>query len=168
MMQLDSQITRSFHDEHLNTIALLERIDAELAKHRLDAVPDTADNEMNKLLGDICVLVDTELNTHFGFEEDSLFPLLTAAGDGFIAGLLTEEHRTILPLGERLREIAQGAKAGGFNQESWSEFRQLGMEITERLISHIQKEEMGLLPMLDNLIDEDKDIELSDSYAMLR
>lgn len=167
MMQLDSQITRSFHDEHLKTISILERFEAELARHGLDVPPVTNNSDLNTLLGDICVLMETELGTHFGFEEDSLFPLLIAAGDAGIAELLTEEHETILPVGERLCELAKAGKMTGFDKASWNEFRQLGMEVIERLISHIQKEEMGLLPMLDNLIDEEMDIELSDSYAML-
>ncbi len=39
------------------------------------------------------------------------------------------------------------------------------MEIVERQVSHIQKETMALLPLLDDLLDDDTDRELSMAYA---
>jgi hypothetical protein len=37
--------------------------------------------------------------------------------------------------------------------------------MVERQVAHIQKETMALLPMLDDLLDEDTDRDLSFSYA---
>jgi hypothetical protein len=37
--------------------------------------------------------------------------------------------------------------------------------MVERQVAHIQKETMALLPMLDDLLDDDTDRELSMSYA---
>lgn len=39
------------------------------------------------------------------------------------------------------------------------------MEIVERQVAHIQKETMALLPLLDDLLDDDTDRELSMAYA---
>ena len=39
------------------------------------------------------------------------------------------------------------------------------LELVERLVSHIQKETMALLPLLDDLLDEDTDRELAMAYA---
>ncbi len=45
------------------------------------------------------------------------------------------------------------------------EFRALAFELAERLVTHVQKEEMALLPALDDLLDEDADRELQLAYA---
>jgi len=37
--------------------------------------------------------------------------------------------------------------------------------MVERQVSHIQKETMALLPMLDDLLDDETDRELSFAYA---
>ena len=39
------------------------------------------------------------------------------------------------------------------------------LELIERMVSHIQKETMALLPMLDDLLDEETDRELAFAYA---
>ncbi len=39
------------------------------------------------------------------------------------------------------------------------------LELVERLVAHIQKETMALLPMLEDLLDEDSDRELAFAYA---
>jgi hypothetical protein len=46
-----------------------------------------------------------------------------------------------------------------------SEVRILGLELAERLVAHVQKEEMSLLPSLEDLVDETADGELSTAYA---
>ena len=52
---------------------------------------------------------------------------------------------------------------GSFTQET----RALGLELAERLVSHVQKEEMSLLPALEDILDEGTDHELACSYAAL-
>ena len=39
------------------------------------------------------------------------------------------------------------------------------LELVERQVSHIQKETMALLPLLDDLLDEETDRELAFAYA---
>jgi hypothetical protein len=39
------------------------------------------------------------------------------------------------------------------------------IELVERQVSHIQKETMALLPMLDDLLDEESDRGLTFAYA---
>lgn len=166
-MQFEYQINRALHDEHQNTITYLEKLETELYKHSQDKVPDLADDNLGNIVWQLIPLVEEEIGTHFKFEEESIFPLLQAAGDTDITNLLTEEHRTILPIGERLMVLAKETRNSDLNIETWSEMRRLGLELIERLVSHIQKEEMGLLPMLDTLIDEEQDAELSNNYAMM-
>ncbi|HEX6265821.1 MAG TPA: hypothetical protein VFZ81_02870, partial [Burkholderiales bacterium] len=60
-----------------------------------------------------------------------------------------------------------GARFIGLVKEdpSKSEVRLLGLELAERLVAHVQKEEMSLLPALEDLLDEAADGELSAAYA---
>ena len=53
----------------------------------------------------------------------------------------------------------------GFSDDSWTQFRATAAELIERMIAHIQKEEMALLPMLEELLDDETDMELSTDYA---
>ena len=41
------------------------------------------------------------------------------------------------------------------------DFRRLALELVERQVAHIQKESMALLPMLDDLLDDETDRALS-------
>jgi len=167
MLYLERQISRTLHDDHLRTIGVLERLEAVLHKHRAKTAPDHNLPEISTLLADIIGLVEADVKTHFAFEEEHLFTRLAEAGDSPIGELLTQEHNVILPLGTGLGELARKARKDGFTDEEWHEFHRSGMELIERMISHIQKEEMGLLPMLDELIEEDEDADLAAAYAQL-
>jgi len=59
-------------------------------------------------------------------------------------------------LGEVPAEIAFCFATG-----NTARLRALGLELAERLTAHVQKEEMALLPMLEDLLDEDADRELA-------
>jgi len=74
----------------------------------------------------------------------------------------------ILPLARRLAELARRFREGGLSEELWAEFHALGAELDERLVAHIQKEDMGLLPALDDLLEEETDDRLALQYAELR
>ena len=161
-------ITRTLHDEHLATIALINRLEQRIMAHRPGNPPDVTEAEVSNLLRDIVGSVEAEIKSHFAFEEESLFPRLEEMGDAGIGELLTEEHHVLLPIGERLVALARAARQDGFSNDRWAEFRRLSGEFVERMIAHIQKEEMGLLPILDDIIDEDQDAELSTAYVMSR
>lgn len=168
MFSFEHQITRTLHDEHLATISVLERLEGVFHKHGPKKTPTSDDPEINSLLGDIINLVECDVKIHFSFEENRLFPLLGAAGDSPINTILTGEHSVILPLGSLLSEFAKTARTDGFNEASWVQFRLSGVELIERMISHIQKEEMALLPMLEDIVEDDEDAELMMEYSQMR
>lgn len=168
MFSFDHQITRTLHDEHLATISVLERLEGVFRKYGPKKTPVGDNAEITTLLGDIINLVECDVKNHFSFEEEKLFPLLNAMGDSPISFILTGEHNVILPLGNLLSELAKTARADGFVDASWVQFRQSGVELIERMISHIQKEEMALLPMLEDIIEEDEDAELMMTYSEMR
>jgi len=53
----------------------------------------------------------------------------------------------------------------GFDPVGWDRFRDLSAELIERMFAHIQKEEMALLPMLDDLLEAQDDMELAAAYS---
>jgi len=157
-MQFNRQISRRLHEEHEATLALWGRLEQTIATR--GGQPPT-EQDM-RLLRDCAASLAHELTRHFAFEETELFPRLAAAGEGDIAGLLTEEHATIRAAARRFTELAQPA---GDLAACWPELRVLGLELAERLVGHVQKEEMSLLPALEDLLDEQTDIELAEAYA---
>jgi hemerythrin-like domain-containing protein len=118
-----------------------------------------------QLLADLATGVEADIGRHFDFEEGRLFAYLEAVGDEAIGAHLTDEHTAMRPLGARLAEVARGAAARGFDGASWAEFRRLGQEFCERVIAHIQKEEMALLPLLEEEMDASAEAQLYEEYA---
>lgn len=167
-MDLNHRITRVFHDEHMATMALMQRLRTILASHGNGAPPVLTDFDVNKLLRDIAVAVEGELTEHFAFEEEELFPHLAEHGDDGIGAVLTEEHKQIMPLGRRLTDLSKGALRDGFTETGWAEFRNVGRDFADRIVSHIEKEEMGLVMALEDVIDEADDARLSAEYSLRR
>ena len=147
-MEFNRHISRRLHEEHDATLALWGRVEASLAAGRHDAA----------LLKSAAAALAHELDHHFRFEERELFPRLAEAGEGDIGELLQEEHEVIREAGKRFMALVAAEAAT-------NEVKILGLELAERLVAHVQKEEMSLLPSLDDLVDEDADAELSASYA---
>lgn len=147
-MTLARAISRQLHEEHAATLALWGRVEQSLAAGALDAA----------LMRAAAAALAGEIERHFEFEETQLFPRLAAAGEGDIAALLTEEHGAIREAGARFIALAGAAPQP-------PELRPLAFELAERLVSHVQKEEMALLPALEDLLDEQADRELQLAYA---
>lgn len=144
------QVCRRLHEEHEATLALCSRLEASLAAGRSDAA----------LMRDAAAALAGEVERHFAFEEAELFPRLAAAGEGDLAELLREEHVTVRDAAGRFIALVK-------ENSSKNELRVVGLELAERLASHAQKEELSLLPALDDLLDEETDHELASAYAAL-
>jgi hemerythrin-like domain-containing protein len=142
------QVCRRLHEEHEATLALCSRLEASLAAGRSDAA----------LMRAAAAALGGEVERHFAFEEAELFPRLAAGGEGDIAELLQEEHVAIRAAAARFIALV---KENSFENE----LRVVGLELAERLASHAQKEEMSMLPALDDLLDEEVDHELASAYA---
>ena len=154
-MFFSRQVSHRLHEEHLATIQLWGRLEQSVAARAPEAELLAAYRNCSAALAD-------DVNRHFAFEERELFPRLAQAGDGDIAELLTEEHDAIRHGAERLRALlaAPSADAGIAQQ-----LRATALELAERMVAHVQKEEMALLPALEDLIDEETDRELALAYA---
>jgi DUF438 domain-containing protein len=164
-MYLDSQIAQLLHEEHQRTLDLMNRLEEVTTGRKAKEVPAPDDAAATALLADLNAELQATTGHHFNFEEENIFPALTAIGDVAIPHILRQEHDLLRNLSEFMLPVVEKARAGGFTAESWAEFRELALELVERQISHIQKEEMGLLPTLSGLFEDDRDGELVMLYA---
>lgn len=167
-MDFERETTRLLHDEHMAALALLARLQALLGRHGPGEPPDPGESEVSLLLGDLIATLETETVGHFRFEEESVFPRLAEAGDGTLGDMLNEEHEVILPLIHRLTGLAREARGSTFTAESWQTFHRLGGEFAQRLGDHIDKEEMGLLPLVEEVIDDEQDRDLAAQHPANR
>jgi hemerythrin-like domain-containing protein len=157
-MHFSRQIPRTLDDEHRASLALLDRLERTLQRG--------ADADWAALARPLLGLIDNDVMRHFGFEEDELFPRLADAGDTGIAALLSQEHADIRELSAELRPlVAALAERGALDAPQRAAFRRLALELVERMVSHIQKETMALLPLLEDLLDDKTDRELAMAYV---
>lgn len=164
-MDYSLNICNALHDDHMMTVGVLEKLEGVLTKIGRNAPPAADDPELTRLLTDLVAIMQSEISSHFGFEEEHLFPLVEEMGETPMLSILRNEHDTIRPLASRITEIVKEARANGFSPESWQELYNVGLELSERETFHIQKEEMGLLPLLDQIVDPDLGPELSLAFA---
>ena len=157
-MSFARQISQTLDTEHRTAIGLLDRLDRALAGGMAEA-------DWPLLAGALARQLEHEVVRHFGFEEDELFPRLADAGDGGMVALLAEEHTSIRAVAEELLPLARAMAQGALPAGERAAFRRLSFELIERMVTHIQKETMALLPMLDDLLDDATDRELAFAYA---
>lgn len=162
MHDLSLTLCISLHEDHQTTLRLLERLEAALSPK--SGPPDMGDGAARNLLTDVAAVLKTEVTSHFAFEEENLFPRFMEELDAFVPEMLMGEHEIIRPLAEKLIGLARQALADGFDEASWADFRATGLELVEREVFHIQKEEMGFLPGLEEFLEEDEANELNMAY----
>ncbi|MGD0025083.1 MAG: hemerythrin domain-containing protein [Xanthobacteraceae bacterium] len=164
-MTFSNRICQTLYEEHAATVALMARIAHLLGRYPRGKPPDANDRAVARLLTEISSAIEADINRHFAFEEDRLFPYLDAAGSSAIGAHLTEEHAVMRPLGLRLAALAHAASAAGFDAASWDEFRKNGQDLCDRLVPHAQKEDMALLPLLEDTMDAETEAELYGEYV---
>jgi hypothetical protein len=82
-----------------------------------------------------------------------------------MAALLAEEHAAIRSVAAEVLPLARAAVAGALDKAKWAQLKRGVLELVERQVAHIQKETMALLPMLDDLLDDETDRELAFAYS---
>lgn len=163
-MSFSNRISQTLHEEHGATVALMERFEQLMARHRRSGPPDVGDSAVGKVLADLSTGVEAEIQRHFAFEEDRLFTYLAAIGDEAIGAHLTDEHTVMRPIGARVADLARAATTTGFDAARWDEFCRLGRELCERMLAHVQKEEMALLPLIEESMDAETEARLVEEY----
>jgi len=157
------QVSRTLDDEHRSNLELLGRV--EQAFSRAPRAGNTGDAELAQLAGAFGRHIEQDIGRHFDFEERELFPRMSDAGDGDMAALLIEEHDSIRAVAQEVLPLAQAAAAGTLDDAGWTALKRGALEMVERQVAHIQKETMALLPLLEDLLDEADDRDLSFAYA---
>jgi hemerythrin-like domain-containing protein len=164
-MDFTNRVSQTLHDEHRQTIALVERLEQLIARRWGDDPPNAGDPGVARLLTDLTTWAEAEINRHFDFEEEQLFSYLAAPGDAAIGASLIDEHRVIRRLGARIATLAHAASDRPLDAVEWTEFRRLGQELCESIQAHVQKEEMALLPVLEDEMDPDTEVRLYQQYV---
>ena len=158
-MQTTGQVSHVLDTEHRSNLDLLGRVEQALAR------AGDAQGEFARLAPAFVRLIEQDIGRHFGFEENELFPRMADAGEGDIAELLREEHEAIREVAAEVLPLARGAAAGTLDSAGFAALRRGASELVERQVAHIQKETMALLPLLDDLLDDDLDRTLAFAYA---
>lgn len=165
-MDFQRQTSRRLYEEHAATLQLLARVER-IVGGRAGAYPPAAgDAEWPAFARTLLAAIDVEVARHFEFEERALFPRLEDAGDGDLAALLIEEHVTIRTVAQSVAGLLRQSLAGdGLAPLQWQSLKTAALEFAERLGSHAQKEDGALLPVLEDLLDDETDRELFAAYA---
>jgi len=154
-----TQVSRILDEEHRSNLDLLGKIEQAMAR------TPRFDPALGGLLGQFVRAMEHDIDRHFRFEEESLFPRMSDSGDGEMAGLMIEEHEAIREVTRELLPLARLAIQGAIDEAGWSTLRRTALELVERQVSHIQKETMALLPLLDDVLDDETDRELAFAYS---
>ncbi|MDX9859837.1 MAG: hemerythrin domain-containing protein [Rhodospirillales bacterium] len=163
MYRMTYAVLRALHDDHVKTLGLLDRLEALLRRNGPDRPPVASDAEATTLLAEVIANMTDEVNHHFTFEEEQLFPRFSQFAEPGIPAMLRGEHDAMRSLARRLTELAAG-RGDPFDPTAWAEFHRLGRELVEREVFHIQKEEMGFLPAMDQMLQPDDAEELEALY----
>ena len=156
-MMFARQVPQALDAEHRASLDLLGRLEA--------AALDGDSAALARVAAPLARQLEHEVGRHFDFEEHELFVRMAQAGDGALAELLAEEHATIREVAGELLAMVREAGTDDWPGETATAFRRLSLELVDRMVAHIQKETMGLLPLLDDLLDEANDRELAFAYA---
>lgn len=157
---------KALHGEHHSTMQTMNDLEALI---QAKAPPNAADPTIRARLESTAQVLEDDVTNHFQFEEDHLFPTLEQAGAGFMVSMLKGEHEIIRPLAASIRLAALRAVSdGAFTEAAWQEFRRTATELVEREIFHIQKEEMGLLAALAQILSPEQDRDLAALHDRLR
>ena len=157
-------IGEAIHREHLHTLALGNAIEARIFAER-DRPLDPKNAADAAFIDDLLAAIDTEIDRHFRFEEEVLFPKVNDAGLQEVTAMLVEEHAMIRTMADDLRSLARSARASGPDPAQWTQFRDIAMDFIHATMFHIQKEEMGVIRTLSMTIGADASRAMAADYA---
>jgi len=164
-MEYSLDICKTLHGDHMATVRMLEDLEGGLSKIGRNNAPRELSPELTELLSGLVSIMQTEISSHFSFEEENLFPRIEQIGDMPMLSILRGEHDTIRPLAEKLTAAVETVLAQGVTPETWVPVYDMGMELAEREVFHIQKEEMGFLPLLEQILTPQDDQTLTVAFA---
>jgi len=161
------QTARALHEEHRANLELLGRVEFAFGRttRRPADITGAPDAELARLIDALRRQIEHDVERHFAFEERELFSRMAEAGENGIADLLAEEHDAIRDVVAELLPLTRAFADGSLDDAGRQALARGALELVERQVSHIQKEEMALLPMLEDLLDDDTDRQLAMDYT---
>jgi hemerythrin-like domain-containing protein len=163
-----SALAEILHQEHVTTVTALSTLEERVLGHDKNKPINTLAAGGRAELQALLDLIDREINQHFRFEEERLFPVLTNRGYGELAKLLEQEHDAIRALTAALEAVAVPALAQGFDRESWKAYREAGMDLIPSVMFHIQKEETAVIERLSDFLPAETDGTLAEEYSQAK
>src|SRR5512144_272555 len=145
------QTNLALDSEHQGTLDLMGRIERALSRG------DTGDPALGALMGSLVHHLEHDVPVHFAFEENDLFPILVDNGAGDLAHLLAEEHVTIVAVVDELLPLARRRAQGSLDAAGAAVLKRSALELAARLTDHIDKETKALLPVLEDILDDEAD-----------
>lgn len=164
-MNFEKNVNRILHDEHMVVMNLLNRFEGLLANVDAAHGLDVAEPGSAGLLTELITALEGDVDRHFRFEEEALFPELDEAGEGDFVEALRQDHAGLQAMAKQIVTLAKSALADGLDGGQSLKLAQVGRAYVQDLIAHAEREEMALLPMLELHLDDDKDMMLSQEYA---
>jgi hemerythrin-like domain-containing protein len=161
-MDFRTATSRKLDEEHRESLALLGRLERNVLDVPVGGAPDDGFAALAK---QVARAVAGEVDRHFRFEEEQLFPRLAAGGEGDLADLLVDEHKTIRASAADLLPPLLAASTGRLDAAGFAALKPVALEFVERLEAHIHKETAALLPAVDLVLDDHDDHEIALAYA---
>lgn len=142
------------HGEHQSTLAALVELETFTGRR----TPPVLDEGSRAFLLRLYHLIEADVTDHFTFEEATLFPRIAAAGGGFMVDMLSAEHEDIRALAQDIRAMISGfLEEPTITPDRWTTFRTTARDLIDMETFHIQKEEMGLLAALPQVLSAQDD-----------
>lgn len=142
------------HGEHQSTLAALVELETFTSRR----TPPELDETGRAFLLRLYHLIEADVTDHFTFEETNLFPRLSVVGASFMVEMLQAEHEDIRALAQDLRAlIGAFLDDAPVSVDHWTQFRTTARDLIDMETFHIQKEEMGLLAALPQVLNDADD-----------
>ncbi len=156
-----------FHDpievltrEHEEGLHYLEQLHT--AAHYISSTGFSLDAFLK--LADAIRFIDNELRAHNEKEEKYLFPLLERHA-GNPTRVMVEEHRELWKVFARIRECVEDIEEGRIYGTTIKELVQTSEQLYELLMSHINKENQVLFPMVKNVLSNEEYAQLQENIV---
>lgn len=79
--------------------------------------------------------------------------------------MLADEHLVMVPLVNRLRSYTAEILDDGIDAAKWERFCAASQQFTQQILLHLQKEELGIVQVLDTLLDRNEQRRLVHRHA---
>lgn len=143
--------------EHQEAAHLMRRFGGFLSLHSASSSPDWSQFEARDLAKTLALTLNHEIKQHFALEESSIFPFMEDEGLGDLVEILLADHKEISKL---VLEIEPHLRAAGkgeaLSDTDWAFLFRKGNALVTDLIAHIEKEENGLIPLIEESMNESK------------